>query len=364
MLHLSRIYHLVLKEILLLLKDPQVRFMMIGPPIIQLLIFSYAATLELNHVKIAIVNHDTASLSNELTTSLAASPFVQEILYTQSQNLPDLLDSQQVLAAIIIDESFSQNLLTQTSSSVQVLLDGRKANPSQLFLKYFQQILDQTFPQPLQPQILTRYWYNENLIAIWTTVPALVVIIAMLMGLLITGLSISREREMGTLDALLVSPIHDYEIIIAKALPAIGIGLFQSLLMTLFGVLLLQVPLRGSIFTLLILCLCFVYSIVGLGLCLSAFAKNQQQAIIGVFLLMVPSVTLSGYAAPIENMPHWMQALSQVNPLKYALLGSKSVFLKNASLISLLPTCFLLILMGSIFLSLALVLFRYKRRTL
>ncbi len=360
MIHFSRIYHLFVKEILLLLKDSQVRFMMVGPPIIQLLIFSYAATLDLNHVKIALVNSDSSSLSHELICSFAASPFIEKIVYSQIPELPSLLDRQEVLAAIIIEESFSQNLQNGSNAQIQVITDGRKANASQLLLKYLQQIVDQTYPQFHQPQILTRYWYNENLMGLWNTVPALVVIIAMLMGLLITGLSISREREMGTLEALLVSPIGDYEIILAKAIPAILIGGFQSILMTLFGIGLLQVPLRGSLFTLIALCLCFVYSIVGLGLCLSAFAKNQQQSIIGVFLLMVPCVTLSGYAAPIENMPHWMQVISYINPLKYALLASKSIFLKQASFGATAPTMAWLLVMGSLFLRISIGLFRYK----
>lgn len=362
MISWSKIFYILQKEILLLLKDSKMRFMMVGPPVIQLLIFSYAATLELNHISLAVVNHDQGLVVKEFLYSLSATPFIDKIYYAYEADLPNLLDNQKVIAALVIPETFSQSYEQSINAEMQLILDGRKANASQLCLKYLQSVIDQSFTSLISPTIQLRYWYNPNLSSLWTTIPALVVIIAMLMGLLISGLSIAREREEGTLEALLVSPISNYELIIAKTIPALCIGVFQSCLMTFFGTFFLGVPLRGSLLALILLCACFVYSVAGLGLSISSFAKNQQQAIIGVFLVMVPSVTLSGYAAPIENMPLWMQMLSHVNPLRYALLGSRAIFLKEASFLQLIPSCVILMMMGTLSLQLAVSFFQYHRK--
>jgi len=366
MICFSRIYHLLVKEIFILLKDPKVRFMMIGPPLIQLLIFSYATTLELNHVNIAILNHDPGARSQDLMLRLAATPFIETIYYEHDLNrIQNLLDEQQILAALIIDEHFSQDLDNKQGAQIQCLSDGRKSNASQIFVRYLQNLVEPMMTERVAHDTLQiRYWFNENLLALWGTIPSLVMLIAMLMGLMITSLSISREREMGTLDALLVSPIRDYEIVIAKAVPGIMIGIFQSMLMAMAGVYLFQVPFRGDIGTLMMLSFCFVYSIVGLGLSLSAYAKTQQQSIIGVFLIMVPCVTLSGYAAPIANMPLWMQYLSAINPLRYGIVSAKAIFLKGISLQTLWPTLLFLLSIGTLFLGLAVVFFQKNRNSL
>jgi ABC-2 type transport system permease protein len=358
---IQRVFQLLIKELFMLLSDKKMRFILVGPPFIQLMIFSYAATFELNHLSIAMTNHDRGDMAKDLVEKLAGSSWIDRIYYEYDlKEIQALMDEQKILAAITIPEDFSHQIDQDGQIFISCIVDGRRANSAQMFVKYFQNILD-NMTNPSHPIITSRYWFNENLQALWTTVPAMVIIISMLMGLLITGLSISREREMGTLDALLVSPIQDYEIILAKAIPGLMIGVIQSLCMACAGVGILKIPFTGSPMALFLLTLCYVFSIVGLGISISSFAKNQQQSIIGVFLCMVPCVTLSGYAAPVENMPFWMQFLSAINPLTYGLLGSKAIFLKGGTVIQLIPIFCILLVMGSVSLSASVWLFRKRR---
>ncbi|MBM4222677.1 MAG: ABC transporter permease [Gammaproteobacteria bacterium] len=361
MININRILVLCWKEFLLLIKDPKARLFLIGPPLIQLFIFAYAATLEVKNAKIAICNHDGGQLSQNFVEHLAAAPWISELIETYDINqISDWIEKQVVLAGVIIPQSFESNILSQQiieESVVFLYTDGRRANASQLVGGYIQNICDQMTReiqfQSVAPQPIARYWYNPNLQAIWGTVPALVAIISMLMGFLVTALSIAREKEMGTLDSLFVAPIRSFEVLLGKAGPAFIVGMFQALLMTLVGSWWMQIPFQGHLSALMLICAAFIYSVIGLGLLISCLARTQQQAIVGIFFMMVPCVTLSGYAAPIENMPMWLQYCSTINPLTYGLFGIRGVFLKNLSIFILLKLCAILVTIGSVFLGIA-----------
>ena len=194
--------------------------------------------------------------------------------------------------------------------------------------------------------IVDRNWFNENLIYLWFTVPSLVGILAMLITLIVTALSIARERELGTFDQLLVSPLMPHEILIGKTVPAVVIGMGEGLLIFAVGVSLFGVPYRGSFLLLLFALFIFVLSIAGIGLFLSALSKTQQQAILGAFVFKVPAITLSGYAAPVENMPGWLQSASWINPLKHFLVITKGLFLKDMSFVDVWTNTWPLLVIG------------------
>ncbi|MFI5142313.1 MAG: ABC transporter permease, partial [Bacteroidia bacterium] len=244
---------------------------------------------------------------------------------------------------------------------IQVILDGRKSNGAQivngylatLVNNYEQDLLINEGKDTLPAVIIERNWYNENLLYIWYTVPSLVGILSMLITLIITSMSVARERELGTYDQLLVSPLRPTEILIGKMAPAIIIGLLEGLLIWVVAVTIYGVPFRGSFVLLVFSIMLFALSIVGVGLFISSIAKTQQQAILGTFVFMVPSVSLSGYASPVENMPGWLQTATSVIPLKHFLITVKGLFLKDMTFLQVWSNTWPLLIIGSFTLTLA-----------
>jgi ABC-2 type transport system permease protein len=180
-----------------------------------------------------------------------------------------------------------------------------------------------------QTEIFPRNWFNPNLLYYWFNVPNLSGILTMLIGLTITALSVARERELGTFDQLLVSPLQPFEILVGKTIPALLIGLIEGTIIVCAAIFIFRIPFIGSLTLLYMSMFVFISSIVGVGLFISSLSKNQQQAILGSFIFMTPAVTLSGYATPIENMPVWLQQATVINPLRYYLVIAKGLFLKD-----------------------------------
>jgi len=176
---------------------------------------------------------------------------------------------------------------------------------------------------------VARNWFNPNLDFRWYTLPSLVCILTTVIGLIVTGLSVAREREMGTFEQLLVSPLHPLEILVGKALPALLVAMIEGALIVLIGVSLLQVPFNGSLPLLFASMGVFLLAIIGVGLFVSSLSMTQQQAVLGAFMFLVPATILSGFASPIENMPHWLQTISYANPLRYFMTIVRGIFLKD-----------------------------------
>ena len=226
---LIRLRAQIVKELLCLLRDPKSRAIMIGPPLIQLLLFSFAITLEVKNVDVALLNHDTGGAAIELVQQIDSSALVNRIRVAGSEReLAEMIDTQQVLAGVVIPETFSRDIAQGKSGTAQVIIDGRKANAGQIALGYLQTITGNVAPT-LRPasggEVATvRNWFNPNLIYRWYVVPSLAGIIVTLVALMVTALSIARERELGTFDQLLVSPCTPTEIIVAKAIPAFFVG--------------------------------------------------------------------------------------------------------------------------------------------
>lgn len=332
-----RILALIHKEILTLLHDPKSRTVLIGPPILQLVIFSFAVTLEVKNVSLAIINEDQGVYGNQLVHRYTASSTFTNIYYLNNiREARSKLDSQKVMAVVHIGQDFSQNILVGQATKVQFLLDGRKSNAAQIVNGYLTEILSDygdSFAKEggrvAGATIVERNWYNENLLYLWFTVPSLVVILTLLIGMIVTSLSVARERELGTFDQLLVSPLSPIEILIGKTVPAIIIGLSEGLIIWAVGCVVFQIPFVGSFILLVFTLFIFVSSVVGVGLCISSISMTQQQAILGTFAFIVPAITLSGYAAPVENMPLWLQQLTLMNPVRHALVSVKGIFLKD-----------------------------------
>ena len=327
---------LIVKELLSILRDPKSRMLLIGPPIAQLLIFSFAATLDLNHADIAVYNRDSGAWSRDWVERVGAASFVHQLYPVHSEvAMRDLIARKKVMAGLEIAETASRDVAAGRTASVQVVLDGRRANANQILLAYLSNINANLNAQlyagtaSIDDLAPVRNWFNPNLIYQWFVVPGIGGILVTFITLLLTALSIAREREMGTFDQLLVSPCTPGEIIIAKMVPALLVGMVLGIVMSVIAMLLFRVPFTGSFGWLVFSMFLYVLSVNGIGLMLSAVCNTQQQAILGTFTLVVPSVLMSGFATPVENMPAFLQWVSQGIPLKYYLLILQGSFLKD-----------------------------------
>lgn len=335
---INRILTLMIKEFLAVWRDKKSRFVLIVPPIVQLFIFSFAATLDVKNVPIGILNRDNGKQGFELVQRFHGSPVFNKIIYLQSiDEITPFIDNMQGIMVVSLDEQFSRNLEAHQPAQVQLILDGRKSNTTQIVAGYASSIIQRFnddftakagFPQQ-NTVLMVRNWFNPNLLYYWYNIPSLSGILTMLVGLLVTALSVARERELGTFDQLLVSPATPFEILLGKTVPAVIIGMLEGSLIIFVGVFIFQVPFTGSLFLLYCSMFVFILAIVGVGLFISSLSKTQQQAVLGSFLFMSPSILLSGFATPIENMPAWLQPVTYLIPLRYYLVVAKGIFLKD-----------------------------------
>lgn len=336
MLHtLNRIGSLIVKEFLIITRDPRSRLMLVVPPLMQLIIFSTAATLEVKNISLMVINEDSGRHGNEIVQRVAGSTTFTRIDFRgPGKNHEAALDQQKIMAVIHIPQQFSRDLEGGGGADIQFIFDGRKSNSSQIANAYLTEVVNQYALETSSPDstvkagVDARNWFNENLLYTWFTIPSLVAVLTVVMTINLSAMAVAREREMGTFEQLLVSPLRPVEILSGKVVPAMVIGVAEALFILALGRLLFGVPFRGSPWLMLTAIGLFSYSIVGFGLFISSLAKTQQQAIIGAFVFMVPAISLSGFATPVENMPQWLQSATWINPMKHALIIFKGLFLK------------------------------------
>ncbi|MEY2697415.1 MAG: multidrug transporter permease component [Pseudomonadota bacterium] len=353
-----RIRAQIIKELLSILRDPRSRVILLGPPLMQLLVFSFAATLEVKHIDLAVLNEDSGRWGFEVSQRLSHAYFVNAVTTARNQpEIEDLVARGKVIAAIHIPSDFSRRVSSQQSAPLQILLDGRKANAAQIAFGYMQMVIagmnrDIGFSQGLIPErVALRHWFNPNLTYQWFIVPSLGGTLVMFVTLMIAALSIARERELGTFDQLLVSPCSPSEIIFAKIVPAVLMGLLLGVIMLAAGIFVFGIPFKGS-FVILLGCLfLFIVSIVGIGLMISSICSTQQQAILGTFTVGVPAVLVSGFATPVENMPRVLQWISEAIPLKHYLIIVQGSFLKALPITDICMNAWPLVIIAAVTLS-------------
>jgi ABC-2 type transport system permease protein len=354
----------IIKELLVNLRDGQVRLTFLGPPLLQVCLLAFAATLEVRNVDIAVVNDDTGRASHELVQRIAAAGFVDEVVVAdRSETIARLVDRRDVLIGVHIAADFSRDVAAGRSAAVQVLVDGRRGNSGQIALSYLQNIVSDYGAEltgVAAASVEVRNWFNENLIYVWFVLPGMTGILVMFTTLAVTALSISKEREQGTFDQLLVSPSSPLEIVIAKCVPAFIIAIAQAVLMISIATLIFHIPLAGSIPLLLLAVVLFGFSLVGIGLMLSAICESQQQAILSVFAVGYPLIMISGFATPVENMPAWLQAVAEGSPLKHFLVIIQGSFSKAMPPIEIWANAWPMLAIGLVSLALAMVIVKRK----
>ena len=367
---LHRLATLIIKELRSLLRDKKARMIIIMPVLVQVVIFPFAATLELFNASIGIYNEDGGKHSVELTQRLAkAGSFSRVHLIVDDVSMQKSLENQDILLTVRFPADFSRDIASGKGTSIQVILDGRRSNAAQIAANYIQNITaayqtELLAEQPGNPRVeselVFRNWYNPNLDYKWFVLPSLIALITTIGVLIVTALSVAREREQGTLDQLLVSPLTTWQIFLGKAVPAQIIATVQGSIVLFAGIFLYRIPFSGSLPLFYATMVVYGFSLIGIGLLISALCSTQQQAFIGVFLFMMPAILLSGYVSPVENMPGWLQNLTMINPIRHFTEITKQIYLKDASFAVIWQSVWPLLAITGASITVAYAMFRRK----
>lgn len=370
----ARLKQMLIKEFIQTFRDKRTRFVLFVPPIIQMLVFGYAATFEIYHVPTEVLDLDHSQESRELLSRFSSSAYfdVQNQLTDQRQ-LPDLIDRGKATIAIQVRAGFADHLRKGQRAPVQIIVDGTNSNTALIALGYANQIalsyareyqrdrIGRTAPQLLsafpEVRLEQRPWYNQDLKSRWFFVPGVIGSLTLVLVTVLTAFAVVREREIGTLEQIMVTPIRPSEFILGKTLPFFLIGLLDVSLIATVGTLWFHVPFRGSLFVLLTGAVLFLLCMLGAGLLISTVSSTQQQAMVTSFFFIMPAITFSGFGFPISTMPEWLQYLTYLSPLRYFLVVLRGTYLKGVGFNILWPQMLTMFLFGIGLLTLAVLRF-------
>lgn len=362
--YFAQIFALCRKEILALVKDPANRTILFAPALIQALLFGYGATYDLTHVPYAVVDQSRSAASTEFLARLdGTGVFEREATLASNAEIAGMIDSGRILLAISIPSDFERRLSTGSAAPVQVILDGRNSSTAGAAAGQIGAIIaDFGRSRGMAPPITIerRAWYNPNLESRWTLMPALIAALSLMQTLLLSALSVAREREQGTFDQLLVTPFTPMQILIGKAIPSILVGLIQSTIILLIIRFWFQIPMNGSYWLLYLGLLSFTGAGVGIGMSISALSLNMQQAMLYTFLLIMPLMLLSGLLTPVRNMPEALQIATYLNPLRFGIDMVRRVYLEGAGFQDIAFDFLPLLAISAVTLPLAAWLFRHR----
>ena len=360
---------LAIKELRALLLDKRSRLVLIVPPVLQLLVFGYAATFDLNRVPFAVYDADGSAAARSLVARFAGSETFDYVGRVRTdREMAQEIDNHRALMVLRLGPDFGRDLARGEPAEAELIVDGRNSNTALIVLNYARGMLidfnrdwaaANGLPAP-PARLEVRAWFNENLVSRWFIVPGIVALLTLVVTLVVTALSVAREREAGTFDQLLVTPLRPTEILIGKALPGFAIGTLEATFIIIVTVFWFDVPLRGQLLPLYLGIWLFLMSAIGIGLMISSLSVTQQQGLLGAFLFLVPAVILSGFATPIENMPRSVQLLTYLNPMRYFLVIVRSVFLQGADAGMLISQYWPMAVIGVATLAAAGWLFRHR----
>ena len=326
---------MIKKELLATLKDPRTRGILVLPIIVQSLVFGYGATFNLEYVPYAVLDRDHSRASADFLAMLDGSGIFGCVRNLQNTSeIQECIDEGSALLVLTIEENFEAHIRGQEAGKVQVLADGRNSTTAAIANGYLGRILQSYNERVLGNSPAVRLesivWYNPNLITRWSFMPGLIGLLSFVQVLLLAGLSVAREREQGTFDQLLVTPLSPSQILLGKAFVPWMIGVIQSTMILLICRFWFEVPMAGDAFPLYMVLFAFNLSCVGIGLSISAVADSMQQVMVYCFVLLMPMILLSGLVTPVSNMPETLQLLTYLDPLRFALDGLKRVYLEGA----------------------------------
>jgi ABC-2 type transport system permease protein len=367
----ERIAEIAKKELRQTLREPRMRVVLFVPPIVQTLLFGFAVNLDVHNAKIAWMDLDRTVESRELEHRFAASPYFRIVSRPENDAaVQEHLDRGDVMAVVRVLPGFGRDVLRGNTTAVQVLMDGANSNTASIVGNYAAEVISQHATAVLMAQqqeklmgrtmmtggpvrlalpgieVQPRVWFNENLLSRYYFVPGVVVNIIALVTVILTAMSMVREKEIGTMEQIMVTPIRPLELVLGKILPFGLIGLFELALVTTLALVVFQVPLRGSPLLLVVAAVLFLMTTLGAGLFISTISSTQQQAMMSTFFVFLPILLLSGFAFPIENMPVAVQWLTYLNPLRYSMVVVRGLFLKGVGFDVLWPQMLAMLAFG------------------
>lgn len=371
---LARLKQMLIKEFIHVFRDKRARAVLFGPPIVQMLVFGYAATFEIRHVPTVVLDLDHSQESRELVSRFSSSPYfdVQRQL-TEHRQIGDLIERGETTVAVQVNAGFAQSLRKGETTPVQVIVDATNSNTALIASGYINQIamgfareyqqdrIGRISPQMIERipsvQLEQRPWYNPELRSRWFFVPGIVGSLILVLVTTLTAFAVVREREIGTLEQIMVTPIRPVEFILGKTLPFFLIGLFDVGLVASVGTFWFQVPFRGNVLVLLSGAVLFLICMLGVGLLISTVSSTQQQAMVTSFFFIMPAITFSGFGFPISTMPQWLQYLTYLSPLRYFLVVLRGTYLKGIGFDILWPQMLAMAVLGTTLLTAAVLRF-------
>jgi ABC-2 type transport system permease protein len=365
----ERIQHMLVKEFIQVFRDPRMKALIFVVPVLQLFVFGYAANTDVRNISTAVYDLDNTVSSRELVSRFVKSGYFNVVEYISNDaSERQLLDEGEVQVVLHMDNGFEGDLLAGRPAPFQMIVDGTDSNTAGIVLgysntivhKFSQDILSQRIlrlrgdvAMPGQVVLKTRTWFNENLESRTYFVPGVIALMITLLTLLLTSLAIVREKEIGTMEQIMVTPIRPVEFVLGKTLPFALISFVDLALVALAGVYWFEIPVRGSFVLLVFAMSVYLMSTLGIGLLISTVSQTQQQAMISTFFFFMPAVLLSGFMFPIANMPIVVQWLTLLNPMRYVMVILRGIFLKGVGFNILWPQIAVLAAMGTATLALA-----------
>ncbi len=362
----ERVKHMLIKEFIQIFRDPRMKGVIFLMPVIQLLVFGYAVTTDVKNVKTVVYDLDNSISSRKLISNFKSSEYFEVIEYVNSeQRATRLIDEAKAQIVIRINKGFEGDLIAGRKAAIQAIVDGTDSNTAGIALDYAARIIGDFSEnvllarinqlqgsQPLGGTVALepRAWFNENLESRNFYVPGVIAIIVMLITLMLTSMAVVREKEIGTMEQIMVTPITSTEFILGKTVPFALIGFIDVAMITLVGVLWFKVPIRGDLLLLFVATALYLMTTLGIGLLISTVSQTQQQAMMSTFFFYFPAVLLSGFMFPIANMPKVIQWFTFLNPLRYFLITLRGIFLKGIGVETLWPQMLALAVLGFSFL--------------
>ena len=359
---LERIRHMLIKEFLQVFRDPKTRAVIFVVPLVQTLVFGYAVTTDVHDVPTALLDFDRSVESRELAARFVGTGYFRIVAHpADAAGARDLVDRGRAQAVLRVDRGFGADLRSGRTAAAQLLVDGTDSNTAGIVVDYGSRIVARFARDVLDARLgrlrdgaasapaidlEMRAWFNENLESRNFYVPGVIAILVLLITLLLTSMAVVREKEIGTMEQIIVTPIRPVEFILGKTLPFALIGFADVLLITTLGVFWFDVPIRGSLLLLFVATGLYLMTTLGLGLWISTVSETQQQAMMSAFFVYFPAVLLSGFMFPIANMPESIQVLTWLNPLRYFLVIVRGIFLKGVGPAVLWPQMAALAVMG------------------
>jgi ABC-2 type transport system permease protein len=378
----ERIGCILKKEFIQIFRDRRMRVIIFVPPIVQLIVFGYAANTDVRHVPTAVYDADRTSISRELVERFDATEYF-DVTHTLSS--PDeadvLMDSGKVTSVIFIERGFARDINAGDIADILIIIDGTDSSIASVVLGYvnrivadystsivvknidrYRGVLDEDTPPIIYSNIemTERVWYNEELKSRNFFIPGILGLLLSLIGVMLTSMAIVKEREIGTMEQLVVTPIRSIELIMGKLLPFALIGYIDVVLITTIATLWFRVPFDGSFVFLFVATAFFLFPTLGLGLFISTVSRTQQEAMMSTFLYFNPAMLLSGFVFPIESMPAAIRALTVINPIRYMMSVLRGVFLKGTGFFELWPDLLALFLLGALMVGLSSI--RFSKR--